>query len=71
MHRTLPDINLNSSETVISIALKKTARRRQEGKSGYIQVCNKGSRQSEHQRSDIELRNLAFSVLEDANLGAH
>ena len=39
-----------------------SAPRRQEGKSGYIQVCNKGSRQSEHQRSDIKLRNLAFYV---------
>ena len=26
--------------------------------SGYIQVCSKGSRQSEHQRSDIKSRNL-------------
>ena len=73
MHRTLPNINLNSSETVIPRALKKkkkkknpkkqkTAPRRQEGKSSYIQVCNKGSRQSEHQKSDIELRNLAFCL---------
>ena len=71
MHRTLPNINVNSSETVISIALKKTAPRMQEGKSGCIQDCNKGSRQSEHQGSDTELRNLAFSVWEDASLWAH
>ena len=38
------------------------------GKSGYIQVCNKGSRQSEPQRSGIKLRNLAFSAWEDAIL---
>ena len=38
------------------------------GKSGYIQVCNKGSRQSEQQRSGIKLRNLAFCALEDAAL---
>ena len=29
---------------------EKTAPRRQEGKSSYIQVCNKGSRQSEQRR---------------------
>jgi len=55
--------HLNSSE--------KTAPRRQEGKSGYIQVCHKESRQSEHQRSAIKLRNLAFYVWEDASLWAH
>ena len=38
------------------------------GKSGYIQVCNKGSRQSEPQRSGIKLRNLAFCAWEDAIL---
>ena len=27
---------------------EKTALRRQEGKSGYKQVCNKGSKQPEH-----------------------
>ena len=31
--------------------------------SGYIQVCNKRSRQSEHQRSDIKSRNL-YSMYE-------
>ena len=36
-----------------------------------MQVCNKRSRQSEHQRSGINLRNLAFCVWEDASLGAH
>ena len=50
---------------------KKTAPRRQEGKSGFIQVCNKGSRQSEHERSGIKLRNLAFYVWEDPSLWAH
>ena len=34
----------------------KTAPGRYKGKSGYIQVCSKGSRQSEHQRSGIGLR---------------
>ena len=50
---------------------EKAAPRRLEGKSGCIQVCNKGSRQSEHQRSGIKLRNSAFSVWEDASLWAH
>ena len=36
-----------------------------------MQVCNKGSRQSEQQRSGVKLRNLAFSVWEDASLWAH
>ena len=49
---------------------EKTAPRRQEGKSGYIQVCNKASRQSEHQRPGVKLRNLAFCVQEDASLWA-
>ena len=44
---------------------------RQEGKSGCIQVCKKGSKQSEHQRSGIKLRNVAFYVLEEASLWAH
>ena len=38
--------------------------------SGYIQVCNGGSRQSEHQRSASKLRSLAFFVWEDASLWA-
>ena len=50
---------------------EETAPRRQEGKLGYISVCNKGSRQSENQRSDIRLRNLAFCVWEDASFWAH
>ena len=50
---------------------EKTAPRRQEGDSGYIQICNKGSRQSEHQRSNIKLKNLAFFVWKDASLWAH
>ena len=60
-----------SPEDSISVTLKKkTAPRRQEGKSAYIQVCNKGSRQSELRRSGIKLRNLAFCVWEDASLWA-
>ena len=34
----------------------------------YVQVCDKGNRQSEQQRSGIKLRNLAFSVWEDARV---
>ena len=49
---------------------EKTALRRQKGKSGYIQVCNRESRQPEHQRSGIRLRNLAFYIWEDASLWA-
>ena len=40
-------------------------------KSGYIQVCNKGSRQSEHGRSGTKLRNLAFYVRADVSPWAH
>ena len=40
---------------------EKTAPRRQEGKSRYIQVCNKGSSQSEHQRSGYQVKE--FSIL--------
>ena len=32
----------------ISVAPKKLPPRRQEWKSGYIQICNKGYKQSEH-----------------------
>ena len=39
--------------------------------SGYIQACSKGSRQSEHQRSGVNLRNLAYCVWEDASLWIH
>ena len=39
---------------------ENTAPKRWEEESGYIQVCNKASRQAEHQRSGIRLRNLAF-----------
>ena len=39
--------------------------------SGYTQVCHKGSRQSEHQRSGIKLRNSAFCVWLDASLWAY
>ena len=49
---------------------EKTALRRKEGKSGYIQVCNKANRQSECQRSGVRLRNLTFCVWEDASLWA-
>ena len=47
---------------------EKTAPRRQEVESDYIQVCNKGSRRSEYQRSDIKLRNFTFCVW---NMQAH
>ena len=50
---------------------EKTAPKRQQGKSGCIQVCNKGSRESEHQRSGVKLRNVAFYVWEDASLWTH
>ena len=43
----------------------------QEGKSSYIQVCNKKSRQSEHQRSGNKLKNLAYYAWEDTSLWAH
>ena len=49
----------------ISLA-EKTASGRQEGKPGYMQVCSKGSRLSEHQGSGIKLRNSAFCVQEAA-----
>ena len=48
-------------------------RKLQGGRKGnqVSQVCNKGSRQSEHQRSGIKLRNLAFCIWEDASLWDH
>ena len=55
----------------ISVALRKLLQGGRRGKLGYIQVCNKGSRQAEHQRSDIRLRSLAFYVWEDASLWTH
>ena len=55
----------------ISTALRKLLQEGRRGKSGYIQVCNKGSRQSEHQRSGFKWRNLTFYVREDASLWAH
>ena len=53
-----------------SVALRKLLQggRRE---SGYTQVCNKGSKQSEHQRLGIKLRNLAFCVWDDASFWAH
>ena len=33
----------------ISVVMRKPLKR-QEGESGYTQVCNKGDRESEHQR---------------------
>ena len=53
----------------ISLALRKLLQGSR-GVSGYIQVCNKGSRWSEHQRSGIKLGNLAFYVCGDASLWA-
>lgn len=55
----------------ISVALRKLLQGGRRGELGYIQACNKGSKQSEHQRLDIKLRNLAFYVWEDASLWAH
>ena len=49
---------------------EKTVPRRTEGESNYILVCNKRSRQSEHQRSDFKLRNLVFCVWEDTSFWA-
>ena len=50
---------------------EKTAPRKWDGQPGYIQVCNKGSRKSEHQRLDIKLKNLAFYLWENATLWAY
>ena len=61
-------LGLWAHETAIS---EKISPRRQEGKSGYMQVCNKGIRLSEHQRSGIKLRNLSFYVWEYASLLSH
>ena len=41
---------------------EKIAQRRQDGKSGYMQGCDKRSTQSEHQRLGIKIKNLVFSV---------
>ena len=54
----------------ISITLRKLLQGGKRGESGCTQICNKGSRQSEQQRSDTHLRNLAFYAWEDANLWA-
>ena len=53
----------------ISVALRKVWE--WEWESGCIQIYSKGSRQSEHQRSDIKLRNLALDVWEDSSLWDH
>ena len=55
----------------ISVALRKLLQGGRAGESAYIQVCSKGSRQSEHQRSGVKLRNVAFYVWEDASLWTH
>ena len=55
----------------ISVTLRKLVQGGRRGKLGYIQVCNKGSRQSVPGRSGIKLRNLAFCVWEDASLWTH
>ena len=61
------DCSLGDSTSVSSERLLQGGRRR---KSGCI-VCNKWGMQSEHQRSDIRLRKLAYYVWEDASLWAH
>ena len=55
----------------ISVSLRKVLQGGRRGKLGHTQVCNKGSRQAEHQRSAIRLRSLAFYVWEGASLWAH
>ena len=55
----------------ISVALRKLLQGGRAGESAYIQVCSKGSRQSEHQRSGVKLRNVVFYVWEDASLWTH
>ena len=68
---SVENFRISSPEDSNSSDPEKTAPRRQEGKSGYIQVCNKGSRQPEDQRSGSKLRNSAFCVWEDVSLWAH
>ena len=53
-----------------SVALRKLLQGVRRVKSGYMKICNKGSRHSEYQRSGIKLRDLAFCVWEDASLWA-
>ena len=53
----------------ISVSLRKVLQGGRRGKLGHTQVCNKGSRQAEHQRSAIRLRSLAFYVWECKSLG--
>lgn len=48
-----------SPRNSISVALRKL-RQEDRRESDYIQVCNKESSQSEHQRSGIKLRTLTF-----------
>ena len=55
----------------ISVVLRKQLQEDRRGKSDYIQVCNKGSKEPEHQKSGTKLRNLPFYVWEDASLWAH
>ena len=55
----------------ISVALRKLLQGGRRRELGFIQVYNKGGRQSEHQRFDIKIRNLAFYVWEVASLWAH
>ena len=50
---------------------EKTTPNKRDGQPGYIQVCNKGNRKSEHQRLDIKLKNLAFYLWANARLWAH
>ena len=54
----------------ISVALRKLLQGVRRVKSGYMKICNKGSRHSEYQRSGIKLRDLAFCVWEGASLWA-
>ena len=55
---------LSPGDSVL-VALRKLLRK---GSQAIYKFCNKGSRQSEHQRSGIKLRNLACYVWEGAGL---
>ena len=54
----------------ISVALRKLLQGVRRVKRGYMEICNKGRRHSEYQRSGIKWRNLAFCVWEDVSFWA-
>ena len=55
----------------ISVALRKLPQGVRRVKRGYMEICNKGSRHSEYQRSGVKWRNLVFCVWEDVSFWAH